>query len=123
MHELSIALSMVEMAAAESARRGGAQVCAIHLKLGRLSGVVKEALLFSYDVACEGTPLEGSRLRIEEIPVAVYCEDCRAEKEVVSIQHLRCPVCNSPTPQVVRGRELEITALEIEEEIEAEIRG
>ncbi len=65
MHELSIAVSMVEMAAEEAARRNAVKVCAIHLKLGRLSGVVKDALLFSYEVACEGTLLEGSQLIIE----------------------------------------------------------
>ncbi len=124
MHELSIALSMVEMAAEEAARRGvGVQVCAIHLKLGQLSGVVKEALLFSYDVACEGTPLQGSRLLIEEVPVIVYCPTCRAETAIASLQHFCCAVCDTPTPQVVQGRELEIVALEIEGETESGIEG
>ena len=65
MHELSIALSMIEMAEEEAARAGG-RVTALHLKLGRLSGVVKQALTFSYDIACQGTALEGSQLVIEE---------------------------------------------------------
>ena len=62
MHELSIALSMIEMATEEARRRGGARVNALHLKLGPLSGVVKDALLFSFEVACIGTMLEGSSL-------------------------------------------------------------
>ena len=44
-----------------------------------MSGVVKEALLFSYDLACEGTLLEGSSLVIEEIPVMVHCPTCGIE--------------------------------------------
>ena len=67
MHELSIALSLIEGAEEEVARQGGGRVCAVHLRLGPLSGVAKEALLFSYDVACEGTSLEGSSLIIEEM--------------------------------------------------------
>lgn len=114
MHELSIALSMIEMAAEESARRGGVRVGAIHLKLGQLSGVVKEALLFSYEVACQGTPLEGSQLVIEEIPAVVYCPDCQAETTLASLQLFCCGTCETPTSQVVRGRELEVVALEIE---------
>ena len=55
MHELSIAMSIVEMAEEEAEQRGGVQVSAVHLKLGALSGVVKEALLSSYEMACEGT--------------------------------------------------------------------
>jgi len=66
MHELSIALSMIDMASEETARHGGGRVIALHLKLGQLSGVVKEALTFSYEIACQGTALEGSQLIIEE---------------------------------------------------------
>jgi hydrogenase nickel incorporation protein HypA/HybF len=113
MHELSIAVSMVEMAAEEAARRGGAQVHAIHLRLGQLSGVVKDALLFSYELACAGTTLEGSRLVIEEIPVVVFCPACETERTLDSLQRFCCPVCGTPTDEVLRGRELEVFALEI----------
>ena len=61
MHELSIAMSIVEMAEEEAVRRG-VRVSAVHLKLGALAGVVKDALIFSYEIACQGTTLEGSRL-------------------------------------------------------------
>ena len=57
MHELSIAMSIVDMAQEEAERRN-VQVDAVHLDLGALSGVVKEALLFSYGVACDGTLLK-----------------------------------------------------------------
>uniref|UniRef100_Q01S86 Zn finger protein HypA/HybF (Possibly regulating hydrogenase expression)-like protein n=1 Tax=Solibacter usitatus (strain Ellin6076) TaxID=234267 RepID=Q01S86_SOLUE len=66
MHELSIAMSIVEVASEEARRQGGARVDAVHLKLGALSGVVKEALLFSWDLACEESPVAGARLEIEE---------------------------------------------------------
>ena len=69
MHELSIALSIIEGVEEELTRyEDDARVAAVHLRLGPLSGVAKEALLFSYDLACEGTRLEGSRLAIEEAP-------------------------------------------------------
>ena len=113
MHELSIALSIVELAAEEAERRGAVRIDAVHLRLGDMSGVVKEALLFSYDLACEGTPLEGSSLVIEEVPVMVYCPACGVETNPPSIQSLRCPVCETPTPQVTRGKEIEVVALEI----------
>ena len=114
MHELSIAMSMIEMATEEAAKRGGVQVNAVHLKLGPLSGVVKEALLFSYEVACQGTPLEGSQLLIEDVPVVVYCPTCQAERTPVSLQQFCCSDCDTPTPQVLQGKELEVVALEIQ---------
>jgi hydrogenase nickel incorporation protein HypA/HybF len=81
MHELSIAVSIVELASEEAGALRGAHVEAVHLKLGALSGVVKDALLFSWDLACVDTPIAGCRLAIED----------------------------------VEGRELEVTALEIED--------
>jgi hydrogenase nickel incorporation protein HypA/HybF len=113
MHELSIAMSIVDMAQEEAERHGGAQVQAVHLKLGRLTGVVKEALLSSYELACEATPLEGSRLLIEEIPVEVFCPKCEAPRLVDSIQWFCCPECGTPTANILRGKELEVVALEI----------
>jgi hydrogenase nickel incorporation protein HypA/HybF len=106
-------MSIVEMAEQE-ARSRSARVSAIHLKLGALSGVVKEALLFSYDLACEGTLLEGSRLIIEEVATVVYCPACKAERPLDSIQRFCCSVCGAPTPDVLQGRELEVVALEIQ---------
>ena len=114
MHELSIAMSMIEMAAEEAERRGCAQVVAVHLTLGPLSGVVKDALLFSWEIACEETALAGARLVIEESPVVVRCPACREDRPLASLQSFACPVCATPTPDVVRGNELEVTALEIQ---------
>ncbi len=115
MHELSIAISMIELAEEEAARRGNVQVAAIHLKLGPLSGVAKEALLFSYELACEGTSLAGSQLLIEEMPIVVYCPKCDARRTVNSVQWFACPDCGTPTPDVVQGKELEVSAMEITE--------
>lgn len=113
MHELSIAMSIVEMAEEEAQRRAESRVDAVHLKLGPLSGVVRDALLAAYDLACEGTLLEGSRLLIEDVPIVVYCPTCQAERPPVSIQRICCAECDTPTPDVRRGRELEVVALEL----------
>ncbi len=113
MHELSIALSIVEMALEAIEKNGGSSAESVYLKLGKLSGVVKEALLFSWELACADTPLEGSRLVIEEVPVTVYCPVCEADKILDSINSFFCPVCKTLTSEIVQGRELELTALEI----------
>jgi hydrogenase nickel incorporation protein HypA/HybF len=115
MHELSIAMSIVEMAEEEAERRGCARIQAVHLRLGLLSGVVKEALVSSYEMACEATALEGSRLVIEEVPVEVFCPECQARRPVRSIQWFCCPECGTPTADVMQGKELEVVALEIKE--------
>lgn len=113
MHELSIAMSILDCAAEESERRGGAMVLAVHLKLGPLSGVVKQALLSAYELASEVSEFPQSRLVIEDVPVVAFCPACEAEQEIASIQEMCCPVCGTPTPDVRSGREMEVTALEM----------
>ncbi|MFZ0958006.1 MAG: hydrogenase maturation nickel metallochaperone HypA [Candidatus Sulfotelmatobacter sp.] len=114
MHELSIAMSIVETAQEEAERRG-VQVTAVHLRLGALSGVVKDALLFSYEMACQDTPLAGSRLIVEDVPVIVFCPRCEAKRTLSTVQCFECSECGTPTGDVVQGRELEVFALEVEE--------
>lgn len=116
MHELSIAISIAEGAAEEASRHPGERVEAVRLKLGRSSGVVKEALLFSYDLACEGTPIAGSRLEIEDVETAVFCDGCNEEIEIEDIRDLRCRRCGRPSSKVVRGREILIVGLELRSE-------
>ncbi len=113
MHELSIALAIVDVATEEAERRGG-RVVAVHLKLGALAGVVKDALVSAFGLAREGTPVEGAELLVTEVPVVAFCPICAAERTLASTQLLCCPTCGTPTPEVVAGRELEVVALEIE---------
>ena len=114
MHELSIAMSIVELAEEEGERRG-VQISAVHLKLGALSGVVKAALLASYEMACETTALQGSQLIVEDVPVVIFCPSCQAQRPLSSVQLFCCPECGTPCSEIVHGKELEVVALEIQE--------
>jgi hydrogenase nickel incorporation protein HypA/HybF len=104
---------MIEMATGELEKHDGTRVNTLYLKLGALSGVVRDALLFSWEIACRDTPLENARLEIEEIPVVVFCANCRAQKTLDTINSFCCPVCRAPAAAILQGKELEITALEI----------
>ena len=115
MHELSVAMSILDVAQEEVDRRGSPRVEAIHIRLGPLAGVVKEALLSAYELACEQTPFERSRLMIEEAPIVVFCSKCQSERPVHSMQWLCCAVCDAPATEILHGRELELVALEISE--------
>ncbi len=112
MHELSIAVSLIEMAS-EEAERLGVRVEALHVRLGPLSGVVSGALQFSFELAAAGTSIEGARLEIEDVPVVVFCPTCDDERLLPGIQSFLCPECGTPTPDVVHGRELELATMEV----------
>lgn len=113
MHELSIAISMIEQIIEESDSRGGLTVEAVHLRLGIFSGVSRDAISFAYELACEGTPLEGSRLSIEIVPLLIYCPACKKERTPVSVYELCCPDCLVPAQDIVTGREIEVAFLEV----------
>ena len=106
-------MSIIEMAEEEAELRGGVQVLAVHLKLGELAGVVKEALLSSYEMAAEESVVKGSRLLIESIPVSIFCPSCRSEQALTTIQNFCCPQCGAAASEVTHGKELEVVALEI----------
>lgn len=116
MHELSIAYNLVELATEAAEESGIKRVSTLYMKLGVISGVVKEALEFSFDVAIQGTPLEGARLVIEDIPVKVFCPECREESTLSEPFPMRCASCGAKTGKVLEGREMELYALEALEE-------
>ncbi|HZZ78612.1 MAG TPA: hydrogenase maturation nickel metallochaperone HypA [Gemmataceae bacterium] len=111
MHELSLAMSILDIVAEESARRGGVSVRAVHLKLGPLAGVAPEALTSAFDLARESSDVE---LVIREVPVRIRCPRCAEERGIVSLQEFCCAECGAASAEVTQGREMEIVALEIE---------
>ena len=116
MHELSIAQSLVEVALDNLPPDAG-KVEAVHLQLGQLAGVDQAALQFGYEVVTAGTPLEGSRLVIHDVPVRVYCHECQAEGEVANPARLRCPTCDELCLDIRSGKELYLSALDLTEDV------
>jgi hydrogenase nickel incorporation protein HypA/HybF len=114
MHELSIAHAMVEIGVEAVREAGGVRAVRLRVRVGALSGVVAEALEFCYDVATLDTPLEGSILEIETVPVTIHCPSCARDVALDGIQQLVCPVCATPSGDVRGGRELEVSQVEVE---------
>jgi hydrogenase nickel incorporation protein HypA/HybF len=112
MHELSIALSMIEQIEFEAERHGGGSVETVYVRIGVLSGVDIQALSFAYEIARAGTSVAGSRLEIETVPLSVYCPQCRATHSP-DAQQITCPHCLTTPQEILAGRELEIKALEL----------
>ncbi|MDB5386620.1 MAG: hydrogenase expression/synthesis, HypA [Planctomycetaceae bacterium] len=114
MHELSIALSILDIVEEEAERLGATRVTAVHLKIGLLSGIVPEALQSAFDLIKEGTSFAAAQLVIQELPIIINCPTCAAERPIESIQNFICQTCSTPCNDVVSGRQLEVSALEIE---------
>lgn len=111
MHELSIAESIVRIA---SSHAGDRRVTKVHVKAGHLRQVVPSALDFAFELVAEGTPAAGAELALEVVPVAVRCGACGKETELDGFP-LHCGGCGGLDVQVVRGEELLVESLELEE--------
>ena len=120
MHELSVALRIVEVLEQELAPRvekqagyTGFQVKEVSVKIGTLSGVVPEALEFAWDMATHETLLENSRLDIQIEQTRGYCPSCGEEKTLTTLTSMRCPDCLTAITQITGGSEMEILTVEV----------
>ena len=107
MHELAITSSVVDMVVE---RMAGRRVAAVHLQVGRLSGVVPDAMRFCWELATAGTLLEGAILDIADTPGAGHCRTCYADFGLEQ-PILLCP-CGSADVQIVSGQELRVISVE-----------
>jgi hydrogenase nickel incorporation protein HypA/HybF len=114
MHELGLARGIVDLVQASASEAGASRVTAVHVKVGRLAGVEAGALLFCFDIAADGTRAQGARLVIEDVPVAIWCAACDAQRVLPGIQRFRCPVCDMPSGDIRCGKELEVSSIEVE---------
>ena len=113
MHELSVALSLIEGIHDSASREGFERVVAVHVRVGALSGIAPDALRFSWKLATAGTLAADSDLRIEDVPLVVFCERCETERMPRPASGLVCPECGGACPRIVRGRELQLVAVEV----------
>ena len=114
MHELSIVRGIIDTVSESAQTAKAKKVKVVYLRVGALAGVVKDALLFSYDLAIPETMLEGSTLIVEELPVLIFCRACGKSVELPGVQSFRCPECQTPSGDIRQGKELEVSSIEIE---------
>jgi hydrogenase nickel incorporation protein HypA/HybF len=117
MHELSIATSLVDLACDEVAGLRDVSVYAIHVQIGVLSGVVRDALEFSFEAAATGMAIAGARLVIHDGAATIWCSSCQAEQTLGNIRARCCPVCQTPAPHLLSGAELQLLSLEVRDDV------
>ena len=111
MHELSIVTKLIEIVLEHAQNSGNERVQQINLRIGALSCVHRDALLFSFDIVAAATELAGAKLQITDLPVTIYCEKCDALRELPGVQSFCCPVCQTPSADIRQGQELDIESI------------
>lgn len=114
MHEFVIAQSLFEIIEKEVLPYAGARVIKVNLRIGRLSGVMPDALRFAFEALSTGGIAEGASLVIEEVPLSIKCNQC-GRVHIVDDPFMICPHCEGTDVEMIAGRELEIRNMEIED--------
>jgi hydrogenase nickel incorporation protein HypA/HybF len=114
MHELSIAISIVDTAIKQARMASANRVSEVELDIGILSGIEYKSLEFALGVAAKDTILEETLFRINRVEAVAECPAC---------EHLyspdgkfsHCPECNKQGIRLIRGSELQIKSLLVEQ--------
>ena len=110
MHELGITQNIVAIVS-EAAK--GRRVTRVTLEVGKLSGVMADAIAFCFDVVAQDAGLEGASLEIVETEGRARCETCGLEFEAETL-FAPCP-CGSHRLKRIRGEELIVKSIEMVE--------
>lgn len=112
-HELSIAQGILDTVVEQAKEHEATRVVSIRLRIGELTAIVDDALMFAFEVLSEDTCAKGARLDIEHVPWQVRCSDCAHEFTVVDA-YPQCPRCDRVGGETIAGRELQIVEMDVE---------
>jgi len=102
--------------AVASRHAAGRRVCTVDVRVGAMRQVVPSALEFAFEVVTQGTPLEGTELRIETVPAVGRCSSCGAPGEYDWFPFV-CAGCGSVDVELIGGEELLVEAIEVDDEL------
>jgi len=112
MHEISIAQSILKSVKQSVKKLEITEIHKIHISIGVLSGVEKEALLYSFNFIPKDKLFKKTKLIINENILVVYCSACKTETPITDGFTLRCSRCGNLTSAIVKGNELTIDRIE-----------
>ena len=112
MHEAALAESILKIAQDTATANHAQKISAIGLKLGEMSGVEVEALIFSFDVLKKNTPAENAELKITRVPIVAECNGC-GKSFTVARYNFFCPECGGVLI-LQSGRELLVEFVDCE---------
>lgn len=112
MHELSIAQNILEIVREHVSEERSAEVQAIKIRVGELSGVVAESLEFCFSAMVGDTALKNAVLKIERMPARLHCSTCGNSCAGVGLV-VCCPGCGGRGIELVSGTELQVIDIEV----------
>ncbi len=111
MHEYSVAQHIATILS-EVAEEHGRSVQAATVAVGPLSMIVPELLQEAWAAITDGSPLQGSELRIEHVAIRATCQDCGHDTESFT-PFIKCEACGSLRLKLASGHELQVLEAEL----------
>ncbi|HAJ91978.1 MAG TPA: hydrogenase maturation nickel metallochaperone HypA [Gammaproteobacteria bacterium] len=112
MHELAVCQALMEQVENLAREEQAAQVMAIHLGIGPLSGVEPQLLEQAFSIARAGSIAADAELIIKSMPIQVSCKQCGQQSEALP-NRLLCGHCGDWRTSLVSGDELQLQHVEL----------
>ncbi len=112
MHEAALMHRVLEEVERHARMQTQGRVRVVRLRVGRLSGVVPDALEFAFAALKRGTLAEEAHLDIVSVAARARCQSCGGEFELED-PLTSCPACGGWAGDLLQGRELELWQLEL----------
>lgn len=113
MHEVSLALSLLQIAEDTCRNQGYRIIESVKIKIGRAAGINPDSLLFVLETAKKGTLAERANFLMEMVSLGGLCQDCGQIFEIEETYIFHCPFCASTSFKLTQGREFEIVEMEV----------
>jgi len=110
MHELTLALAIVEMAVSEAEKNHAGPIGEIEIEVGSLSGVDADALEFVLPFAAMNTRLERTAVKMIRTEGKGWCPRCDRAFAMAEAW-TQCPLCGTPAGKILSGEELRIVSM------------
>jgi hydrogenase nickel incorporation protein HypA/HybF len=111
MHEMSIAVSILDTVEKEARKNNLSKISKVKLKIGEMANIVPEILVSSWEILVKDTMAEDAELDYDLLPLMGKCGECNAEFPIENIV-FHCSRCHSPNIKVISGEELNIVYVE-----------
>ena len=108
MHELGLVMHVIRSVEEVAAENHIAEIRAVTLEIGEVSGVVHRYMTDCWAWAVKKTEvLQNAELIIESTPAITHCDNCGKEYSTVSHGKI-CPYCGSGNTWLLVGTEMNI---------------
>lgn len=115
MHELSVMMSILDVAMKHAEKHNVKKITKLYLKVGELAEIEDKWMRHYFKYASKNSLAEDAVLKIERIPVKMRCNECMTEFQPdMKSEKIICPECGNKKNTLIEGTGYFLTDMEVE---------